>query len=253
MPAARIHEVIAKKINKDYKKRITDSVIFNYKEEDSLLINELESFINDNKKRICDFFNINVENNKPIINIIDKKNKLDDIHRKFNNLKSNVEVPKWLIGLSGPDMQIYQLSINDYDNTSHAFKKEEYEINLLKYKKTMLHEYIHYINRLFCKENNSDFSIKCLREGIAQYLSGQKDNDLLEFNYSLEDILNGNSCYNGWYLVTKYIVENYPHEMFLELSKDKNKAEDFIRNSYIQIKDYYLETKKFMKGTKVII
>ena len=58
----------------------------------------------------------------------------------------------------------------------------------------------------------------------------QIDNDdkQIDFNYSLEDILRSSNCYNGWYLVTKYIVENYSHDKIIDLLLNKNKAEKFI-------------------------
>ncbi len=136
-------------------------------------------------------------------------------------------------------MQIYYLSLNDYKNTSHAFDKSDYDIRLNSYKKTILHEFIHYVNRYFCKINNCEFSCKYLAEGIAQYLSNQNDSNLLQFNYSVDDILNSNNCYNGWYLVTKYIIENYSQDFFLDLLKDREEAKQFLEMHYKNIKDYY--------------
>ena len=179
----------------------------------------------------------------PIINIIKTKKELDVIHRKFNNLDSNTDVPKWIVGFSSTDMKIYYLSLNDYKNTQHAFDKSNYNFKLDEYKKTILHEFIHYVNRCFCKKNNSIFSCKFLAEGIAQYLSGQKGNMILQFNYDLDDILNSNNCYNGWYLTTKYIIDKYPKAFLLDLLKDRNKAHDFLKNEYKEIKNYYLNFK----------
>lgn len=223
--------------------KITDSAIFNYEFDDRFLVEKLSDYINEHKDNIYSFFNMNFDNEKPIINIINKKEKLDNIHRKFNNLKDTDEVPKWLVGLSASDMQIYYLSLNDYNSTSHAFKKENYEIQLEMYKKTILHEYMHYVNRLFCKKNNCSYSIKCLSEGIAQYLSNQKDDSAIQFNYSLNEILTSNNGYNGWYLVTKYILENYSHELVLELLKDGSRTEKFITEKYEEINNYYAEFK----------
>ena len=221
-------------------KKIAKSAVFNYEKDDSSLVEKVSEFINDNQDRICSFFNITIDDNKPIINIIDKKENLDVIYRKYNGLKDKDKVPSWIVGLSSSDMQIYYLSLNDYCNTSHAFKKEDYEVQLDMYKKIILHEYIHFINRIFCKKNNCSFSIKCLAEGVAQYLSNQNEGVKLRFNYSLNDILYSNNCYNGWYLTTKYIIEKYPHKYFLELLKDRNKAERFINISYNKIQDYYI-------------
>ena len=217
----------------------TKNATFKYEKNDSFLIEELEKYLDSNSVRIYDFFGIKDNQNKPIINIIATKSKLDDIHRKFNNLKSSDEVPKWLVGLSTSDMQIYCLSLNDYKNTTHAFEACDYDKQLDRYKKTILHEFIHYVNRLFCKKNNCVITAKYLVEGIAQYLSNQKDGLVLQFDYSLNDILNSNNCYDGWYLVTKYIIENYPREFFLELLLDKSKADEFLENSFKEIKNEF--------------
>ena len=98
----------------------------------------------------------------------------------------------------------------------------------------------------FVKKNNCSFSIKCLSEGIAQYLSNQKSDSVLKFNYSLSEILTSNQCYNGWYLVTKYIIEKYPRELFIELLKDNNRAEKFIKDKYERL---YALINEIPKGT----
>lgn len=220
-------------------KKVTKNAIFEYEKDDSSLVIELARYIDDNAKRIYDFFEMNESIEKPVINIIQSKKELDEIHRRFNDLDSTVDVPKWIIGFSSSDMQIYYLSLNDYKNTSHAFDKSDYDIQLISYKKTILHEFIHYVNRYFCKINNCEFSSKFLAEGVAQYLSKQNEGIVLNFNYSLDDILNSNNCYNGCYLVTKYIIEKYPSKYMLDLLKDRNKAKHFLEKSYESIKEYY--------------
>ena len=226
-------------------KKITNTVVFKYEEQDKNLINELGTYIDEKLPAIYEFFKINMKNEKVIINIIAKKDELDTIHRRFNDLEENVEVPKWLIGFSASDMQIYYLSLNAYKSTTHVFSLSEYYEKLIEYKKTILHECIHYVNRLFCKENNCHFSCRFLAEGIALYLSNQMEGKSLKFDYSIESILNSNSCYNGWYLVTKYILEKYSCEKFLELLKDSKMAELFLKEEFLNIRDYYFNLEKY--------
>ena len=219
-------------------KKETNNAIYIYDVEDKSLIDEISIFMDDNSKRIIDFFELdNID--KPLINIVKSKEELDKIFVKFNKPKE--EVPKWLIGMSTSDMNIYCLSLNDYKNTTHAFKEEEYDKALNNYKKTVLHEYIHYVNRCFCKLNNSEFSIKYLSEGIASYFSNQKEDIIINFDYSINDLLNSNNCYDGWFLITKYIIEKYPKKILLELLINKNKAKEFLENKYIEIKNYYIK------------
>ena len=66
---------------------------------------------------------------------------------------------------------------------------------------------------------------------------------LIDVNYDLDDILNSNDCYNDWYLITKYIIDKYPKAFLLDLLKDRNKAHDFLKNEYKEIKNYYLNFK----------
>ena len=72
-------------------------------------------------------------------------------------------------------------------------------------------------------------------------MSKQNEKEKLKFVCSLDDLLNDNNCYNGWYLVFKYIIHNYSHEFILELFKDDIKAQELITNIYDDIKKYYKE------------
>ena len=221
-----------------YIKKNFENTIFEYELKDEKLAIELNDYINKNIGYIYEFFGNNIKHEIPTIHIISTKKELDKIYRERNKIKEEQEVPNWIIGFTGNE-DIYYLSLNDYKSTSHYFKQEDYEKKLLLFKKTIIHEYIHFINKLFNKKYDVPLTIKCLVEGIAQLLSGQNENKKIDFNYSLEDILKSNDCYNGWYLVTKYIVENYSHDIVLDLFLNKDKAERFIIDIYDEIKDYY--------------
>ena len=97
---------------------------------------------------------------------------------------------------------------------------------------------------LFNKKYGVRLTSKYLVEGIAIVLSKQNENKNLYFNYSLDDILNSNNNYNGWYLVTKYIIDNYSQKFIMELFKDKEKSRMFLIEHFSEIKDYYLELQK---------
>lgn len=225
-----------KKNNLSKIKTTFDNAIFEYELKNEKIILELNDYINKKISGIYNFFGNDIKREIPIIHIISKKKELDKIYCERNEI--NEEVPNWVIGFAG-DNDIYYLSLNDYKNTAHAFKEEDYENKLIFFKKTIVHEYIHFVNKLFNKKYNLPLTTKCLVEGIAQLLSGQNDDKKIVFDYSLDDILKTNNCYNGWYLVTKYIVENYSHDLIIELFKNKKKAEVFIINIYDDIKNYY--------------
>ena len=132
--------------------KITKSSLFQFEQKDSGLVNDLAIYLDENFQTIYHFFGMDNDYQKPIIHIVATKKELDDIYRRFNDLDSNDDVPKWLVGLCASDMQIYYLSLNDYKNTSHAFDDSEYDSQLDMYKKTILHEFIHYVHRSFCKK-----------------------------------------------------------------------------------------------------
>lgn len=220
--------------------KIFKNAIFEYDKIDEDLILELNDYIDKHVDYIYNFFGNDIKREIPIIHIISTKKELDKIYCERNKVSS---APIWVIGFAGNN-NIFYLSIKQYESFSHVFKSNNYEENLEYYKKTIIHEYIHFVNMLFNKKYDVQLTSKYLVEGIAMVLSKQNDNKNLYFNYSLEDILNSNNNYNGWYLVTKYIIENYSHEFIMELFKDKEKSRMFLIEHFKEIKDYYLELQK---------
>ena len=116
-------------------------------------------------------------------------------------------------------------------------RSKNYEQALDEYKKVFVHEYIHYVNYLFENKHNCSRTARYLVDGIASYLSHQYDNLDADFDYSIEDIL-GNNCYFGWYLVTKYLIENYTHDYILELFQSSRQARELLINElYDEVKN----------------
>lgn len=202
-----------------------------YEKEDEDLINSLDDAINKEAENIFNFFDPTLKRKKVEIHIIPTKKEYDEITGK----RRNKEVPKWEIGNAGDGIITY-VSLKDYKNTTHKFKPEEYDKALDCYKKTIVHEYVHYVTIQYQIKNNIDNSLKYLTEGIAQILSHQRDNIKLEFNYSLEDILESKECYLGFYLITKYILDNYGKEYFFKLLSNKELALEETKKIYKNIK-----------------
>jgi len=218
-------------------KKDTDYYIFNYCEEDADLIDELEEYLNSKQDEIFNFWGSDIPKEKVEINIIPTKEEYDYIAKTYRKVD---EIPKWSIGFSHDD-KIEYVSLHDYKNTAHAFEKDRYLENLDYYKKTIVHEYVHFVAGLYRKKHNISYPAKYLNEGIATYLSGQKENVEIPFNYSLEDILNSNNSYNSWYLLTKYIIEGYGKDYFLELFGNKELAFSEAPRLFLEAKDYYKE------------
>ena len=129
--------------------------------------------------------------------------------------------------------------MHDYKNTSHASILDDYQYALEYYKKTIIHEYVHFVNVLYTNCRNYPYPLKCLLEGIAQLLSKQKENLKCDYNFTLEDLFDSDKCYNGWYLTVKYIIEVLGKDYFLNLFKDRDYAKEEIKRLYPEIKEYY--------------
>ncbi len=215
--------------------KITKYAIFNYSIEDEDLIIELEEQLNKNVEEIYSFFDSSLPRNVVEIKIIPTKQEYDERSKKRRNIN---EIPKWSIG-SYYDNTIEYVSLYGYKNTAHAFDEDKYYEKLDYYKKTIVHEYVHFVADLYCKKNNLNHPIKCFNEGIAQYLSHQREGQIITFDYTLEDILYKNNSYVGWYLLTKYIIEEYGKDYFLELFGNKELSIKEIPRLYEEAKKFY--------------
>ena len=197
-----------------------------------------------NAAAVYDFFGVKPKK-KIEIDIIPTKQELDEIYKKeLMDFYYGLEPQRWLIGFC-PNGRITYLSINDYKNTSWAFDESEYDAKYAHYLKTIVHEFVHIVNRQFVIENNGNDTHKCFSEGIATVLSKQKEEKTLKFIFPLDRILwtdKSKSCYDGWYLVTKYFVENYDHDFVLKMMKDSKASERFIADQlYDEAKKFYTE------------
>ena len=215
--------------------KITKFAKFVYEESDEDLISELEESLNQNAEAIIHFFDSNLPREFVEIKIIPTKEEYDRLFKERTGVK---EVPKWNIGTSYGSVIEY-VSLHDYQNTSHAFPPEKYHQALEGYKRTIIHEYVHFIVNLYHRVHHIDFPLRYLNEGIAQYLSGQRDGIKEVYSYSLEDILNSNNCYIGWYLLTKYILEKYGKNYFIKLLENKEKALSETPRLHEEAKEYY--------------
>lgn len=209
---------------------------FIYTKQDSELVDILEEYLNEKAENIFNFFDSTLERRPLEIRIISTKKEYDEINKKRRGVDS---IPAWSIGNYHDDIIEY-VSFNDYQNTAHSYPIEKYDEYLGYYKKTIIHEFTHYVLKLYLdKYNLNDNPYRYLNEGIAQYLSGQRDNQDIKFNCSLDIILdNSGNNYPAWYLMTKYIVDNYGREYFLKLLDNKLAKEETPR-LFEEAKNYY--------------
>ena len=215
--------------------KVTKYARFNYCEQDYDLINDLDEYINAHVGEVYDFFDIELPRDLVKINIIPTKKQYDEL---VQNRKQKLEVPLWEIGNYNNGIIEY-VSLHDYKNTTHAFPPEKYDENLEYYKKTIIHEYVHYVIGLYLTNTKSDNPLKYLNEGLAQYLSHQRDKVKPIFTYSLDEIIKSNNCYLGWYLITKFIIEEKGKDYFLKLLKNSDYALSLTPKIYKEAKEFY--------------
>ena len=212
--------------------------IFNFELCDENLINELMKYLDSNAYKIFQFFDVEIPSKKVPINIIPTKREFDKTFKK----DWGYDCEDWGVGYS-KNLTITYLSLNDFKNTKHSLLNVKYYDAIDYYKKTLLHEFVHSVNELFKIKNNCGYTVKYLREGIATYLSGQKENISISFDYTIEQLLetdSSKSCYDGYYLITKYLLENYDKSLIMDLFKSNRKATEFLKTElYKKAKTYY--------------
>ena len=209
--------------------------IFNFSKKDSRIIEEIAKYLDDNALKIFEFFEVEVPSDKLKINIVSTKEDFDKLFQEA----WGYEPENYSVGFA-KNNEITYLSIFEYDKTTHAYKPEDFQKALDYYKKTLVHEFVHYVNYIFKKKHDCGYTERYLSEGLATCLSGQKDNLKLAFDMSKDEILSSRDCYKGYYLVTKYLLNNYDKDFVFELIKSNRKAREFFNNElYDKAKNYY--------------
>ena len=199
-------------------KKENQFAIFEYENNDECYVDELLDFINIKGPKIFDFFSIKIPKSKVHIKIIQTKKEFDELLLKNYNFQQ----VDWSRGFQpeGDENVIYYLSIGDYKNTCRKFNKENLDNVIEDYKKTLLHEFVHYVTSLYRKYVNCGPIARYISEGIACYLSGQFDKghihyldgeiyyDDVKFDANTpEEILYGNTKYQNYFVLVKYIYE----------------------------------------------
>ena len=218
-------------------------VIFSFKKCDEDLINILSNYLEEKAHIAFDFFEVDKPKTKVVIKIIPTKVEYDNYYIKLYHLAPNTKLYGWMIGnFNFEKNQITYLSLHDFNNTTHSLKDVPFEEALDYYKKTILHEFVHYVNGLFRQKHNCGYAEKYLTEGIATYLSGQNENSQPNFDFTLEELLDRNkNIYSGYYLITKYFVENYKKDYVLNIFQSSRQSRELLQN------ELYAKARKFYK------
>ena len=213
--------------------------IFYYNKQDEDLIDVLSSYIEEKAHVAFDFFQVEMPKSKVKIKIVSSKKEYDKYYIKMYKLSPETKLYGWMIGnFNFEKNQITYLSLHDFKNTTHRLKDVPFNDALDYYKKTILHEFVHYVNGLFRKEHDCGYAEKFLTEGIATYLSGQNDAaSLPKFDFTLEEVLDRNkNNYGAYFLLTKYFVEHY----VLNIFQSGRQSRELLQNElFTKAKNYY--------------
>ncbi len=211
---------------------------FNFDKSDEDLIDELADYLDSQVAEIYNFFEVETPQEKVEIDIISTKTEYDKKFKLLNGWQVDEEVPKSARGCFAKGKILY-LSIHDYKNTTHAFEKQDTKKAIEGYKKTLVHEYVHFVNDLFNKRHGCSWTEKFLVEGIATYLSHQKDEETVPFDFTLTQLMKKDD-YSAYYLVTKYFVENYDKKYVLEVFQSSRMARELLTNElFDKAKNFY--------------
>lgn len=226
----------------DFMTRESKYAIFKYKKIDEDLIDDLASYLDEHGHIPFDFFEVEVPKDKVVIEIVPTKKEYDEKYKKDRQLPDDFPLGTWNVGSSFFKMRkILFLSPRDYKNTTHYMKDVPYPELINHWHKTVVHEFTHYVQGLFNIKHNCASTMKFLGEGIATYLSGQREGQKIKFDFTFDNLWgNEKFSYVASYLVTKYLVEHYDKDYVLEVFQSNRQARELLQNElYDKAKQFY--------------
>ena len=155
-------------------------------------------------------------------------NDLNSFREKYiegsNYYKSIDDVPEWICGFSR-DNYICVLSFSEL----HKLKAHAND-TMSNYLNFLTHEFIHACHTRL----NPDDNVPWVSEGLATNLSNQYDDkkNTFKIDVTREDIRNRNCNYSNYYLMFKYVLDNYDKEFVLKLLSDYDLQESITDDVY---------------------
>lgn len=218
--------------------------IFEFNKSDEDLVAELSDYLDQHGHVAFDFFEVDVPEEKVVIKIVPTKKEYDEIYKRDRQLPDDFPVAPWSVGsFIFSKRKVLFLSVKDYKNTTHYMKDAAYPDLVNHWHKTVVHEFTHYVNALFRVKHNCGYTMKYLGEGIATYLSGQREGQKIKFDFTFDNLWGTEKfSYVASYLVTKYFVEHYDKEYVLEVFQSNRQARELLQNElYDKAKEFYAE------------
>ena len=178
----------------------------------------VERYLKNNIDNVWNFFELEKESIS--IKITDSYDQFKEIFMSNFNFKPNEYTCGFILDNS---KKIIVLNYNDY------IKKHDDEKDA--YLKIILHEYVHVVHSIFCKKN---YPCKCIREGIATYLSNQyKIHSIKEI--PKEYLLSDNLSYVYYHNITKLLIENLDRSTYLKILKNEIKPDEYLFDIYSKL------------------
>lgn len=194
--------------------KITENFIIEYEKQDENYVDELVNYLENNTKRILDFFELKQLKTKKKIIIWDDIEK----YKKHIETTSSIKYLDYMIADTN-DGNINMLSIYECQKTN-----EHKNITLDRFQKNIVHEFVHACHN---EINPNDNGVIWFFEALATNLGNPyrylheidctKEELMYEFNNGLKN------AYPIAYTLGKYMLEHYPHEKILDYVKNPHK------------------------------
>ena len=198
--------------------------------EDDKYIDDIIDKIETKASSIVSYFGIE---NMPVIKVI-IKNDLEEFRK--DNAKAfgyNVEsVPDWACGFAKNNLievLAYPLYIKTKGHTNATID------NLIN---TILHEFVHSCHYQINKKN-----LTWVSEGLATNISGQHENSNFLLDASLDDIKTKTVNYSNYYLMFKYLLDNYDKDYIFKVISDYDLQNSITQEVYSSVSSLYKRKK----------
>lgn len=191
---------------------------FIYSESENNYIDKLIDVIDKEAKKVLDFFEVDSIEEKFNVKLIPTKKEFSELIWNEIHFKDD----EYGIGFVKDEI-MYCLSFNDYKNTFYSFYKFDNFVS------TIIHEFVHACHQY---KTDNKTSIRCVNEGLACYLANQIE-DNATFDMTLDEVINDKYVkYDNYYIIMKYILDNYDKEYCDKIIYDKEFARSEITGIY---------------------
>lgn len=205
-----------------------------YTNEDKEYIDNVIQTLNEKSKEIIKFFELKNLRRKVKIKFWDDVEEYRDFFNESMK-KINKTIPDWEVGRAVNNMEECRIDILSLAEARKCRGHTNDSIeNLIQ---IIVHEFVHICNFEY---NNHMPSMSWFTEALATNLAGQ--NNCGKLTCTLQEIMAETPTnYGNYYLLGKYLLENYDKSQVLELAKNKDllekSTEDIYNNALKNMKE----------------